>query len=248
MKNIKKIQRIDNGTQFGSFGKDAKRLFIDETGEHINSIISYLKSRNSLDNIRICDLGGGNGILSKAILKEAGEKYPKLSIDVLDIDESKFCYDNPRINYKKYDARSGLKEKYDIIVARCLLHYNTPDEQRKIFENISQGIKADGLVEIIQPIPSYKNKRRIQGLYNLISEMKDSNHKYWFLISEILSIIDSVGLKIINIEKYSNKYSINGFYKKRYSLDKNEVKLIIDYLQSDSIEVPTYIIQLKGGK
>ena len=245
---VKKIQAVDNGQKFGSFGKDAKRLFIEETSEHIGPILKYLDTRGPLDKIKICDLGGGNGILSKEILKEVGDKYPQLSIDILDIDKSKFGYDNPRINYKEYDARCSFKEKYDLIVARCLLHYNSPNEQRKIFKNISDGLKPDGLAVIIQPIPYNKDKLKVQRLYDSFSKIKKSNKKYWLNLSELTVIIGSKGLKITNIQEHPKKYSLNGFYKKRYSLNETELKHIKRYLSSEIIEIPTYIIQLKGGK
>ena len=56
----------------------------------INTIITYKLKPNGSKNIRILDVGCGNGLLLSMLLKELPKRYPELKIDFygLDVDDS----------------------------------------------------------------------------------------------------------------------------------------------------------------
>lgn len=56
----------------------------------INTIISYKLKTNGNKNIRILDVGCGNGLLLSTLVKELSHRYPELKLDFygLDVDDS----------------------------------------------------------------------------------------------------------------------------------------------------------------
>lgn len=246
MRKKNKIQRVDRGKNFGDFGVDARRLFMDETENHIELLCQHIRKYRSLDDvIEIADVGGGNGILAKAVLDELSREYPHLTIDLLDIDDSKFPNGEKRIRYIVHDAREPLGKQYDALVARSMLHYNTPSEQRKIIEEMAAGTKSKGLVTIVQPTPiSRRDKREINGLYDLLCGMKSSNKKYWLTLAEITKLVEDSGLQIQEIKSLEDgKYTVDGFYKERYNLSGEEIGKVRTYLAGqEGVYMPTSVI------
>ncbi len=246
MKRREQIQRVDRGKAFGSFGVDARRIFIDETTAHITPLCQHLRQHNTIDDtIEIADIGGGNGILAKAILNELGEEYPHLTIDLLDIDDRKFPNGEKRIRYITHDARQPLEKKYDALIARSMLHYNTPSEQKRIIEEMTKGTRPNGLITIVQPTPpSRTDKREINGLYNLLCTMKGSNKKYWLTLPEITRIVEESGLQIREVKSLEGgSYTIDGFYRERYNLSDGDVEKVRTYLAGqEGVFMPTSMI------
>ncbi len=108
-RKARKIQQVDRGRNFGNFGPDAQRLFLEETVQQIAPLCQHVRTyKERGGRIEIADVGGGNGILAKAILAEMGEEYPYLTVDLIDIDESKFPNGEKRIRYLAHDAREPL--------------------------------------------------------------------------------------------------------------------------------------------
>jgi len=246
MTRKKKIQRVDRGKEFGDFGVDARRLFVDETRCHLEPLCRHIRKHKNLDDIvEIADVGGGNGILAKAVLGELGKEYPHLTIDLLDIDDSKFPNGEKRIKYIVHDARKPLKKQYDDLVARSMLHYNTPCEQKQIIEEMATGMKPNGLVIIVQPTPiSRRDKREINGLYDLLCGLKGSNKKYWLTLAEITSMIEESGLQIREIKSLENgSYTVDDFYRGRYKLSGEEIEKVRKYLaEREGVYMPTSVI------
>ncbi|MEK6950698.1 MAG: class I SAM-dependent methyltransferase [Nanoarchaeota archaeon] len=243
---IERIQRIDRGKDFGRFGLDARRLFVDETRYHIEPLCEHIRKYKSLgDLVEIADVGGGNGILAKAVLDELGEEYPHLTIDLLDLDDSKFPNGEKRIRYVVHDAREPLGKQYDALLARSMLHYNTPAEQKQIIAEMATGTRAGGLVTIVQPTPmSRKNKKEINGLYDLLCGMKSSNKKCWLTLAEITRLVERSGLQIQESKWLENgKYTVDGFYKERYKLSDEEIEKVRTYLAGrPGVYMPTSVI------
>ncbi len=241
-----RIQRIDRGKDFGDFGLDARRLFTDETEYHIEPLCKHIREYKSLDDVvEIADVGGGNGILAKVILDELGEEYPHLTIDLLDIDDSKFPDGEKRIRYIVHDAREPLEKQYDALVARSMLHYNTPSEQKRIIEEMAKSTRLNGLVTIVQPTPTSKRARgEINGLYNLLCGMKGSNKKYWLTLAEITRMVEKSGLQIQEIKSLGDgSYTVDGFYKERYNLSGGEIERVRTYLTGqEGVYMPTSVI------
>ncbi len=246
MTKKKKIQRVDRGTDFGNFGADARRVFIDETADHIAPLCQHIRGCKTVDDlVEIADVGGGNGLLAKAVLKELGEEYPHLTIDLLDIDDSKFPNGEKRIRYVVHDARTPLEKQYDAVVARSMLHYNTPSEQRRIITELAGGTAPNGLVTLVQPTPtSRKDKREINGLYDVLCGLKGSNKKHWLTVAEIIRMVEKSGLQLQEVKSLKNgSYTINGFYKERYNLSDEEVERVRTYLAGQvGVYMPTSVI------
>jgi len=239
-KFIKQIQSVDKGNKFGLFGDGAKRIFFEESEEHLKPVYKFVESKRG-NTIKIADLGGANGILAKILVS----KYKNLEVDVLDVDASKFKCKIPKINFKFQDARNPLGNKYDCIIARCLLHYNSPKDQIKIFKNIKDALNPNGIAVIIQQMPSEKEMDKAQYLYDLLSSLKGSNKKYCLSLKTTIRLIGFGGLKLKHFKKLNGGiYSLRGFYKGRYSLSEDQLEELECSIGCNSIKMPTYVLTL----
>ncbi|MBI4148849.1 class I SAM-dependent methyltransferase [Candidatus Woesearchaeota archaeon] len=240
------IPAIDRGKDFGDFGADAQRLFIQETGQHIEPLCHHIRTQNHFgDHVALADVGGGNGILAKAVLAALGKEYPYLTVDLFDIDESKFANGETRIAHIVHDAYYPLEKQYDALIARSMLHYNTPAEQRHIISEMAAGTQPGGLVTIVQPIPvSAEDKKEVNGLYRLLCTMKGISQKHWLRLPELVGMVQEAGLSLHEVRVLEDGfYTIDGFYKRRYALSHDEVTSVRSSLAGrEGICMPTSII------
>lgn len=246
------IQKIDNGTCFGYLQPEARRFFVEEAGKHIESFCEELSVFEG--RVRIADLGGGNGILAREIAQKMGDK---VSVDILDIDTSKFPKSNapdnkpliksdePSINYIEHDVRFPVDKPYDALIARSMLHYNSREDQFRILRNIPGNIEGeDSFFTIIQPAPTGRERGKINRLYQWLAEKSNTPPKYFLTAQEILGALSADS----RIRVYAHEIlpavplTVGGFYKGRYKLSDSSAGELESLLCGKPVCLPAHII------
>ncbi|MFH1915991.1 MAG: class I SAM-dependent methyltransferase [Nanoarchaeota archaeon] len=239
---------FDRGVQCGHFGRDGRRFFYEETAHQIAGFCQVISaSYEEGSSLLIGDVGGGNGLVAKELVKRLGSVFPKMNIHVLDCDAGKFECGNPWITFKEHDVRNPLLQQYDALVGRSFLHYNVIKDQECILNNMKEALRSGGIACLIQPCPLEEDIEKIQGVYNLIASMKSMPSRTWVVSTKLETMIRSVDFDIINHEVLGKgEYSIDGFYKVRYRLDDEEVFALKNLFQGkEGLFLPTHTYLLR---
>ncbi len=232
----RRIQEVDQGQAFGTFGEDGEAFYKDRTKRHLKPVREYLAGLES-DPPRIGDIGGGNGLVARSLQKRFDGT---LEVDVIDIDDSKFP-ETPMsgIEYLEQDVRKPLPDTYDVTVSRNVLHYN-PDAQDVIVNNMVEYTRPGGLIAVIQSAPTPGNKHRVNRLHDWLADVTDSNEKQWLTGDEIQAIL-AQSVETVRRNKLYNRFGIDEFYKDRYGLDDSQAKKA-KRIVGEAVELPTNIV------
>ncbi len=230
----KQLERADAGKSFGYFGGQAtKQIYLDSTATQICDFVSRLQNKHSpMAQLRIADVGGGNGIVARA-LRGALSEYQNLSIEVLDYDPSKFNAEDPKIIYTQHNALTSLTKHYDGIISRYVLHYNSPADQIKIIRNISNGLSEDGLVCLIDAFPLDEEQiTKATRLHKELATLAGANAKYWSLEGETQQLLQNANLRILSASKQPYSHDLE-FYKPRYNLNEEQTRAIESFFEKN---------------
>lgn len=247
---------VDQGHRFGHHPGDAKGYFVDQTPDqfwNFRELIDKAYRFHHLDtDLRIADLGGGNGIVADYLINLYNRSFKSLEIDVLDLDEEKFKDDlDRRIHFIKHDICLPRSEKipsYDALVVRCALHYNLPKDQFRIIHNLYTYFGSHNRHSptiIIQPAPSTEeSQERINNLYQWLAEETGAIRKYWLRASQIKESLRKTRLfkgRLREVTHFGYPMTIHGFYSERYNLSKKQEKEFSKLLGDMAVCMPTHI-------
>lgn len=242
------IRKHDRGKDWGGFTRGiAKQIFSESISLHIAPLVDHIvRSYSPGTSIRVADLGGGNGIVAKALLSELAA-YPNLTVDVLDIDQSKFFSDTDRLRYVKHDARSPMPKRYDAIMCRYVLHYNTHPDSSRILRAIRGGLSSDGLANVVCDVPiNPDEKGRADGLFRLLDFMVGSCRKYWSTQQELEAMIRKEGLRIVGVTRSAAlPHDADSFYRERFGLNQEQCEAVNGFLGGNPIMMSATSFLLK---
>ena len=177
------------------------------------------------NNSIVSDYGAGNGILARDLLKLCRKRRKVITIENIDIDESRF-EKIPRVTGIKGDIRSyRTKGRYDSAIARHIMHYLSPGEQLRFLKNAKNNLKQEGFFLLINFVVDDRKSYEIQGkIFKIVRKWKRIVRKDVPTSEKIKGLCKKSGFKIVKTRKYTYKLSIIDFYKNRYKLSGKQVK------------------------
>jgi hypothetical protein len=222
------------------------------TETQITPLLDYIKSNYGTDaEIKIADLGGADGILSKKILNEL-VNYQRIKVNIFDLNKKNFpkINEDKRIKYIVRDVARGISGKYDVILSRYVLHYNTLPQQEKIAEVIAKGITDAGFATIIEYVAvDEEQKEFMNSVYKKISEMKSRPVAYWLTDKELINAIEigarKGGAHVNNIiEQDKQEFTID-FLKERNDLTEAETEELKRFMSNKTFYAKVLNIIIK---
>ncbi|MEN9625983.1 MAG: Methyltransferase domain [archaeon] len=200
--------------------------------DHNQIIAGAIRSHFNNKQIVAADFGGGSGSLIKDLKRLINEK----ELNFTNIDKDKSLLDEDSVSIKKIVAHLEnvqLKDRFDLIIMRYVLHYNSFNIQDKIIHKARSLLKKEGLF-ILHHCGSvdHTHKQKLNKLFStpVISEKLVRKNPYWSTWSEISTLLKNNKFKIKVLEQY--KIPIGDLYKQRYDLTDEEDKKLHDYLGS----------------
>jgi precorrin-6B methylase 2 len=179
--------------------------------------------------MKVLDVGCGQGTFTVCIARLVGKTGKVTSVDITDenldaLNQNLQKYRvRPRVAFVKADATKlgalFAPESFDIAFSyRLIEELNQLTEMPEIISSMVRVIRRTGSVVILELSTETKNPAQ----ENLIRLHRDIGHDYFPPQSEILSCLQSTGLKDVKVEKLPTNYSYSGevFLKSNISQDE----------------------------
>ena len=179
---------IGNPVNYDKKFKDNFPIFPAKFDPELGRYLNLLKGNEVLD------LGIGQGRNSIPLVNKG--------FNVTGVDYSQKCLEIckttcPKLNLVQSDIRRFEieKDKYDLIMSRCVLHFFHKDDCYEIIKNIKENLKDDGLVYIhvfSTEDPKYKkytDSSEFEKLENnIFHNAKNDTYVSFFTIAEIQNL------------------------------------------------------------
>ena len=232
-------------------------IFLDLLEE--DQIIKKIK-----DNKTILEIGSGNGILLKRLLKKKKiKKY--LGTDFVKelVEKSKKNFKKKNINFKHFDmtevSNESFNEKFDYIISkRAIQNVLSRKLQINTIDKFGYHLKKGGLMVLVESSNTaqkninlfrkkYKLPRIVPPFHNLFfDDKKILNHKFKNIK---LKKIDNFSSNYYFISRVLNALLYKNYLKKKvsYSDPLNQIALLIndDLLKEDFSQIKTYFFERK---
>ena len=208
-----------------NFGKNIPSIYLKQNQIYLRALIKDIKKNcKPSDPVLIYDWGGGNGLIEMTLVKEL-KNFKKLRIVIFDLDKSKFIK-HPKIKNVCGDlVKIKPKIRADYSIMKHVIHYNTPKNNKKIFENIYNSTKKKLLL-----INMYIRKDEISYYKNLVILLYDwfGIFRKWPTLKEILSMVKKSKFKLVYEGKILKKMDSINFYTRRYYLCSKQISILRD--------------------
>ena len=199
-------------------------------------ILDGLEENQIIENIKanktILELGCGNGVILKKILKKKKIKN-YLGTDFVKelIDNCNFKFNSKNLNFKNLDMtsinKSTFSEKYDyIITKRAIQNILSHKLQLKVIDNVGYFLKKGGLMILVESsATAQKNINDLRKEYKL-SKIIPPFHNLFFDDNKVKKY-KFKNVKLVKIENFSSNFYfisriIYALYAKK-SLKKNPI-------------------------
>lgn len=126
---------------------------------------------------------------------------------------------------------SKLKEKFDVIIMRYVLNYNSFDVQFDILNKVKNVLKKEGIFFLHHCGSVNKEHRdKLNKLFSteIVSKKLVRINPYWSTWKEMLLLLKKAGFESKILEHY--QIPVGDLYKKRNGLNDAEEKGLHDYL------------------
>lgn len=234
-----------------------KDIILDELEE--NQIIKNIKT-----NKTILELGCGNGVILKKILKKKKIKS-YLGTDFVKelIDSCKFKFNSENLNFKTLDMtlidKSTFSERYDyIITKRAIQNILSHKLQLKVIDNAGYFLKKKGMMILVESSANaQRNINALRKKYKL-SKIIPPFHNLFFNDDKIKNY-KFKNVKLFKINNFSSNFYfisriIYALYAKKFLKKKptynhplNKIASMLDekLIKNDFSQIKTYIFKKK---
>lgn len=108
----------------------------------------------------VLELGCGRGACSQVLARAGVPEVWATDINSVGLDELRTVADEERlsIHVERYDAASSIcpkayQDKFDVVIAKDVYPFMTPDEIMRFIENASRAVRPGGILIITAPSP-----------------------------------------------------------------------------------------------
>ena len=225
-----------------------------------DQIIKRIKDKKT-----ILEIGSGNGILLKRLLKSKKIKEyigTDLVAELTNISQKKFK-NFKNLSFFQKDMtlinKTSFNNKFDYIISkRAIQNVLNSKLQLETIDNVGHHLKKNGLMILVESSASaQKNINFLREKYNL-PRIQPPFHNLFFNDSKIMKY-KFKNLKLIEIDNFSSNFYfitriIYAFYAKNYTKEKikyshglNKIALMINdnLLNLDLSQVKTYLFRKK---
>lgn len=231
---------------------DAERLF-----DVFKKIIRKLF--NNQDEIKILDIGAGNGMLTETVLS----CFPNARITMLDfssemLESAKMVFELNKINTKniRYLVKNFIKddfpsEKYDLIISSFALHHIRKEEDlKKVYLKIAKSLKENGTFICLDYYLEENEdlrKKQANDVFDKWIENFNSNKKAkeWANIIKTEDSPATISLIISSLNECKNEKIIPFLFPKKgilaiiYGMTKLDIKKL------DELQLMEYVHETK---
>ena len=231
-------------------------------------ILDGLEENQIIENIKanktILELGCGNGVILKKILKKKKIKN-YLGTDFVKelIDNCNFKFNSKNLNFKTLDMtsinKSTFSEKYDyIITKRAIQNILSHKLQLKVIDNVGYFLKKGGLMILVESsATAQKNINDLRKEYKL-SKIIPPFHNLFFDDNKV-RMYHFKNVKLVKIDNFSSSFYFTSriiyalyskiFLKKKpfYNHPLNIIATMLDanLIKEDFSQIKTYIFKKK---
>jgi ubiquinone/menaquinone biosynthesis C-methylase UbiE len=174
-------------------------------------IKSYYADKNSLSNIKIVDIGGGEGDVVLGIANACSIKLSNIyCVENKEAWTEKYKFNN-KINYIFWDNKHIDIESnsVDVIILMVVLHHTSDNLMQTILTNVKRILKPGGMVIIKEHhMDSDLTKHLIDWEHHLYSLYNIDNNNITHFITEY---VDSYVDNFKTMDYFDNLFDSNGF-------------------------------------
>ena len=161
-----------------------ENLDIMKFATNYNSAIFDWITKKRISNSKIAELGAGKG--------EFSNRFPSLTIDVVEIDESFY----PCISQNIYKSSFDLDKKYDLIYSINVIEHI--EDEISIISHLTSLLNKNGTIKILVPA----RKELFSEMDKLVGHFRRYNKK------DLIRLIESTGLTVVSC----NYFDFAGYF------------------------------------
>jgi len=193
------------------------------------SIINEILPESNEFDIRVLDLGCGNGTLSELVLK----RYPQANVVGVDVTPNMLkAYEEKLGQYHgRYELILGdyrfepLGSNYDIILAGLTLHHLTWGERRDFYKMLYAALNPNGIFISSDIIidEDWSTREKQYGAWKSFMESNGENAEFWYnkhmekdfpiTLSDHFNWLDDAGFKHTSCHWRHNNFAITSTQK-----------------------------------
>ncbi len=160
--------------------------------------------------VKLFDFGGGEGFLTKVVQDFLTSHGHIVDSCVLDAN-AKYLKKAKELGFKTVltSIQDSQVRDADLILARALIHYNSPEKQQPIFEKIYSSLKEGGFFVHQNSSGSVENCKLRSDIVNLpfLGRSASGKNYHWLSEEACIALMERAGFSTTSVVGYAPKNS-----------------------------------------